>query len=59
MPSCAALQSIQGVRTQLDGALEVASHLDPVDGVLPVGTVDPVFEVLEDATRILFASRWG
>jgi hypothetical protein len=57
--ACAVAQAISGLRTTLDGALLVAASLDPVDGHLPVGTVDPVFDGLEDATRVLFASRWG
>ena len=57
--ACAVRQAIDGLRARLDGALQLATTLDPEDGQLPVGTVDPVFEVLEDASRILFASRWG
>ena len=57
--SCAVLQSIEGLTTRLDSALLVARQLDPVDGQLPVGTVDPVFVELEHAAELLFASRWG
>ncbi|MCW2920474.1 MAG: hypothetical protein JWL76_348 [Thermoleophilia bacterium] len=57
--ACAALQSIEGLRSRLDSALQIAKTLDPENGQLPVGTVDPVYDVLQDATRILFASRWG
>ncbi len=57
--ACVVLHALEGLRAQLDDALQVASALDPDAGRLPIGTVDPVFDVLEDASGILFASRWG
>lgn len=58
--ACAVLQAIEGQLTRhIDTALRIARHIDPVDGVLPVGTVDPVFVDLEQAADILSASRWG
>lgn len=57
--ACIVLHAIEGLRPQLDDAVRVASELDPANGQLPIGMVDPLFEVLEDASTILFASRWG
>lgn len=57
--ACVVLQALEGLRAQLDDMVRIASALDEESGRLPIGTVDPVFEVLEDASDILYASRWG
>lgn len=57
--AAATMQAIEGIRTQLDAAISVTHTIDRERGRLPIGLVDPLFDGIEQASDLLFASRWG
>ncbi len=56
---CDAVRALDEVRDRIQQAIRDARDLPGRDGQLPVGTIDAAYADIEQASDLVYASRWG